>query len=323
MLRTPVRLYAKLRTRLLAWGASSPGEPVVLKLRRTGSLLLVLAGTGLIAITLASQGGSAQVDEAEPASEALIQLDGDTSPPAAPVKNDAPARVEAPLTQSLANPTGASLSVSVRRSYPLIWPAEGPLTSEMGPWHTLGIDIGLDYDVDSPIYASARGEVVFAGGEEWETYGHHVILDHDGDLRTLYGHLYELFVEEGDVVEQGDLLGYGGDTGVADGKHLHFEVRHGQALIDPEHVLPPYLDDDPPEPLAADCGEEAIVIESGAPLLVDFREALGAASISGVTVEKVRVSGEALPVVASVETATTVLFDSTPTTGLTSLSKSE
>jgi len=307
--RLLARLIADLRVRFTTSAAANPREPTILRMRRTGSLLLVMAGVGLIAVTLAGGNGSAEVQTSPPAAP-VVRL-GDEA--AAPVRSEPVVRIEAPSTQSLANPTGTSLAVNVTRSYPFIWPAEGPLTSEMGPWHTLGIDIGLDFDEDSPILASARGKVTFAGGEEWETYGYHVVIDHGGGLETLYGHLYEVFVEEGDEVRQGELLGFGGDTGVSEGKHLHFEVRFSGSLIDPQHVLPQY-DDGLPEPLQADCGEEAIVVDSGAPLIVDFREALGAgASISSVAVEKVRVSDKALPVVASMESGTSVLFDTTPT----------
>jgi hypothetical protein len=308
LLRLLVNLLAKLKARREAQPehATTPFEPPILKVRRTGSLLLVIGGAGMIAITLASDDGSAMQDAPPPAAP-IVQLGEEAaSQEASQVR--AP---EAPSTQSLANPTGASLIVNVERSYPFTWPAEGPLTSEMGPWHPIGIDIGLEYEVDSPIWAAARGTVTFAGGEEWETYGHHVLIDHGGGMETLYAHLYEVFVEEGQAVRQGELLGYGGDTGVADGKHLHFEVHHDGSQIDPQHVLPPY-DEDEPEPLSANCGEEAIVVDSGAPLLIDFGEALGGASISDVTIEKAKVSAQALPAVAEVESGGTVLFDTTP-----------
>lgn len=312
MLKLPSRLIAKVRQRLVSLVESDAlgFEPPLSRVRRTGSLLLVVAGAGMIAIALASDDGSAMQDDSAPPAAPVIELGGE----AAPVQNQAPVRVEAPSTQSLSNPTGTSLIVNVTRSYPFIWPADGPLTSEMGPWHTLGIDIGLDYDEDSPIRASARGTVIFAGGEDYETYGHHVVIDHGGGMETLYGHMYEIFVEEGDVVSQGQLLGYGGDTGVADGKHLHFEVHKDNSLIDPQHVLPPHDDADSPPPLTADCGEEAIVVDSGAPMLIDFGADLAAGVVIGsVAVEKVKVSPQALPVVATIESGTSVLFDSTPT----------
>jgi murein DD-endopeptidase MepM/ murein hydrolase activator NlpD len=132
-------------------------------------------------------------------------------------------------------------------------------------------------------------------------------------VETLYGHLDELFVEEGQVVRQGELLGFGGDTGISEGKHLHFEVHNGGSLIDPQHVLPPH-GEDRPEPLSADCGREAIVVDSGAPLVIDFSEALGpGVTITAVSVEKVKVNSKALPVVALIESDTSVLFDTTPT----------
>ncbi len=158
MVRFAARLIAKLRQRFSAPEGSSATalESRVLKIRRTGSLLLVIAGAGMIAITLASEDGSAMRDEPAPPAAPVVRLGDDSIPP---VQNQAPVRVAAPTTQSLANPTGGSVVVSVTRSYPFVWPAAGPITSVMGPWHTLGIDIGLSYDEDSPILASARGVV--------------------------------------------------------------------------------------------------------------------------------------------------------------------
>ncbi len=308
MLELPARILSKLRG--LIWterGPSASGQQRI-KVRRTSSALLIVVGAGMIAAALTTNDGRAMQDEPSPPAGPAVQ--GDNAPGA--VANDPPP-VRAPSTQSLAQPTGDSLVVNVTRSFPFVWPAEGPLTSEMGPWHTLGIDIGLAYEEDSLIRVSASGTVMFAGGEVWETYGHHVIIDHGGGMETLYGHLYEVFVEEDDFVEQGQLLGFGGDTGISDGKHLHFEVRHGNALIDPEHVLPPFGEDQP-EPLTADCGTEAIVVDSGAPLVVDFAAALGAgASLSKAAVENAIVSPGALPVAATIESSTSVLFASTPT----------
>jgi Peptidase family M23 len=221
-------------------------------------------------------------------------------------------KVQSASTSELASRIGASLLVEVSSGYPFIWPADGPLTSEMGPWHPLGIDIGLDADEDSPVRASAGGVVTFAGGEAWEEFGFHVVINH-GSMETLYGHLERIVVQEGDVVHQGQLLGLGGSTGVADGKHLHFEVHSGGSRIDPEHVLPP-LGEGTPEPFLVDCALEAITIESGAPLLVDFEGALSAgSSLTSVTVSTVNVRAEALPVSVNLKSDTSVRFDSTPT----------
>jgi len=61
----------------------------------------------------------------------------------------------------------------------------------------------------------------FLGG-----YGLTVILEHSGDrAQTLYAHLSEVFVQPGEVVEQGEVIGRVGSTGNSTGPHLHFEYR--------------------------------------------------------------------------------------------------
>lgn len=275
--------------------------PQIRRLRRYESLGMVGAGIVLILVTLGSGDESAQA-----------------VPPAAPVnrveqEEFMPASVEAPTTQTLANPSDGSIPVTVVRSYPFIWPADGPLTSEIGPWHPLGIDIGMDLDVDSPIRAAARGTVTFAGGTKYEDYGYHVIIDHGGGLVTLYGHMSEVVVQEGQVVRQGEYLGQGGDTGKAEGKHLHFEVKYNGSQINPLAVLPEQ-DAPQPDPLQVDCAKEALVIDSGAPTVLDFKAALtGSPLIGEAHFEAVQASAEALPSSVSKESDTTVLLDTSPT----------
>jgi hypothetical protein len=284
-------------------GASVAGKapPQIRRLRRYESLGLVGAGIVLILATLGTSDESAQA-----------------LPPAAPVstvaqKESMPARVEAPTTQTLANPSDGSVPVTVVRSYPFVWPADGPLTSEIGPWHPLGIDIGMDYDVDSPIRAAARGTVTFAGGTEYEDYGYHVIIDHGGGLVTLYAHMSEVVVQEGQVVRQGEYLGLGGDTGKAQGKHLHFEIKYNGSQINPVEVLPEQGASQP-EPLQMDCAKEALVVDSGAPTVLDFKAALtGSTLIGEAHFEAVQASEQALPSNVSKESDTTVLLDTSPT----------
>ena len=55
---------------------------------------------------------------------------------------------------------------------------------------------------------------------------------------TLYGHFSQITVAQGDRVEQGDVLGLGGATGNATGKHLHFEVHEDNQVVDPQRFLP-------------------------------------------------------------------------------------
>lgn len=82
----------------------------------------------------------------------------------------------------------------------------------------------------SPIYASADGIIVEASGTGRYNYGYGnlIKIQHYNGTTTVYGHLSELSVKEGDKVYQGDLIGKMGDTGNAECCHLHFEVRGAQ-----------------------------------------------------------------------------------------------
>jgi murein DD-endopeptidase MepM/ murein hydrolase activator NlpD len=86
-----------------------------------------------------------------------------------------------------------------------------------------GTDIGAPEG--TPVLAAVAGQVItadFMGG-----YGLTVVVQHqDGNNLSLYGHLSEIFVQPGEQVEQGNVIGRVGTTGYSTGPHLHFEWRH-------------------------------------------------------------------------------------------------
>ena len=97
-----------------------------------------------------------------------------------------------------------------------------------------GVDIANQSG--TPVYAAAYGTVVFAGPDKeavycpWPNfYGNLVVLQHKGELFTLYAHLSKIDVAVGQVVDARTQIGEVGRTGVAIGSHLHFEVRSGNA----------------------------------------------------------------------------------------------
>jgi murein DD-endopeptidase MepM/ murein hydrolase activator NlpD len=97
-----------------------------------------------------------------------------------------------------------------------------------------GIDMAVAYG--TPIYATAPGTVLeanFAGG-----YGNHVLIDHDYELQTLYGHMSKMTVAAGTRVERGQLIGYVGSTGRSSGPHLHYGVYFQGKTVDPKPYLP-------------------------------------------------------------------------------------
>ncbi len=99
----------------------------------------------------------------------------------------------------------------------------------------------LGYDFASlsqaPVLASNRGRVAFAG--RLGIYGKCVVLDHGLGLQSLYGHLSDIVVTEGDTVEKGGRLGLSGSTGMAGGDHLHFEVSLSGLPVNPLEWLDP------------------------------------------------------------------------------------
>jgi len=92
--------------------------------------------------------------------------------------------------------------------------------------------LGYDLSVTKryPVEAANSGAVAFAGA--LGIYGNTVILDHGLGLFTLYSHLSAIDVKEGDKVEQKQILGRTGETGLAAGDHLHYGVYlHGIAVL--------------------------------------------------------------------------------------------
>lgn len=108
-----------------------------------------------------------------------------------------------------------------------------------------GIDISGGGISGSNIYAAQSGTVIsvvnYCGhnyGKSWSCgcgggYGNYVIINHGGNLATLYAHAEDIIVSEGQHVEIGDVLGYVGSTGWSTGAHLHFEVRVNGSYVDP------------------------------------------------------------------------------------------
>jgi len=98
--------------------------------------------------------------------------------------------------------------------------------------------IGTDFGglpEGTPVYAAARGRVVIA--REFVIRGNFVCIDHGRGLFTLYNHMSALTVSDGQMVEAGQQIGAIGQTGVATGPHLHFEVRLATWAVDPMTLL--------------------------------------------------------------------------------------
>ena len=102
---------------------------------------------------------------------------------------------------------------------------------------TLSSHLGLDFRVPrgTPVAAMNSGTVLLARFLYYE--GNFVVIDHGQGLLTLYLHLSEFKVKEGDTVKRGQEIGLSGGTGRATGPHLHVAVRWQGTYLDPAQLL--------------------------------------------------------------------------------------
>lgn len=115
-------------------------------------------------------------------------------------------------------------------------PGDGKVISRFGPrsgrMHT-GTDIKMQKG--DTIYAAFNGEVNRAN--YYYGYGNLVVLQHEKDFETYYGHLSKCLVKNGDWVIKGGPIGLAGATGRATTSHLHFEIRESGKPYDAELVF--------------------------------------------------------------------------------------
>ena len=146
--------------------------------------------------------------------------------------------------------TGIGTSANHSKTFRFVWPMPGStITQGFGPtpywfepayggfahFHT-GVDQALPEG--SPVQAADDGVVILVGSGPYG-YGNYVVLEHQGGLTTLYGHLNRALVKVGDAVTQSQPIGLEGSTGNSTGPHLHFELRINNQPVDPMPYLPP------------------------------------------------------------------------------------
>jgi murein DD-endopeptidase MepM/ murein hydrolase activator NlpD len=120
----------------------------------------------------------------------------------------------------------------------LIWPLLGVITRDFtqGDKHRHdGIDIAAPKETS--IRAAADGKVIYS---DWGPggYGRIVILQHGGDMVTVYAHNERNLVSIGEFVRQGNHIATVGKSGRATSYHLHFEVRRKTVPVSPLPFLP-------------------------------------------------------------------------------------
>lgn len=126
---------------------------------------------------------------------------------------------------------------------PIGAPAGGDISSEFGyrrnPFTGRNTEFhsGMDFRgfVGDSIKTTGSGVVTFAGYKGG--YGRCVIIEHEKNLQTLYGHLWQIHVKEGEQVNSGQFIGLMGNSGRSTGPHLHYEIIKDGKRINPKKYV--------------------------------------------------------------------------------------
>lgn len=99
------------------------------------------------------------------------------------------------------------------------------------------VHAGVDFSLrpGAPVYAAGRGRVTVSGKDP--LWGDHVRIRHTNQAETFYAHLQRARVRKGQEVERGQIIGWLGQSGIATGPHLHFEMLLMEERVDPLRYL--------------------------------------------------------------------------------------
>jgi murein DD-endopeptidase MepM/ murein hydrolase activator NlpD len=147
-----------------------------------------------------------------------------------------PAPVEPTIVEISPNYTDIEVLKEIPENIPSLLPTMGQISREFSLGH-YGIDIAAPQF--SPIVAAASGIVSGAG---WDSlYGNYVVIEHNKNYSTFYGHLNSIDVLNGSRVNGGQVIGTVGSTGRSTSSHLHYEVRFRNEPVDPIGYLPFFI----------------------------------------------------------------------------------
>lgn len=156
----------------------------------------------------------------EPPSETASEIETVNTPPAETKPQTNPG-----ATPAFRNPAeGKISSVFGERVH--------PVTGADGNFHT-GIDIaGI---MNQTVISAAEGKVIKTS--EDSANGKYVIIEHTGGYTTAYAHLNKICVTEGEYVDNNTKIGQMGESGIATGVHLHFEIKKNGERLNPEDFV--------------------------------------------------------------------------------------
>jgi murein DD-endopeptidase MepM/ murein hydrolase activator NlpD len=149
---------------------------------------------------------------------------------------------EAQADKGVKQKTFGALTPEKLWSGPFVPPASVGISDVFGTARVFNQEVrsrhqGLDYaaPTGTPVHAVNRGTVILARPLYFE--GNCVVVDHGQGLLSLYLHLSEFRVKEGDEVESGQLIGLSGGSGRASGPHLHLAIRWQGVYLNPAILM--------------------------------------------------------------------------------------
>ncbi|MDO5506531.1 MAG: peptidoglycan DD-metalloendopeptidase family protein [Pseudoxanthomonas suwonensis] len=128
-------------------------------------------------------------------------------------------------------------SAPVRAPFSWRWPADGGVIERFVNGDPTRQGIGIGGNAGAPVRAAADGTVVYSGSG-LVGYGELIIVKHDDNWLSAYGHNRARLVNEGALVKAGQQIGELGRSGTSRDK-LHFEIRYNGRPVDPSLYLPP------------------------------------------------------------------------------------
>jgi len=119
-----------------------------------------------------------------------------------------------------------------------IWPVRGPVTKgEVRSGSTRPTGIKINAREGTPVRAADSGRIVYSD-DQIRGYGNLIIIEHNDEFFTIYGHNQINLVKEEARVSKGQVIARVGATGTTSTATLHFEIRQGRKALDPLRFLP-------------------------------------------------------------------------------------
>ena len=245
---SPVLMRVTAPTRLKSLSGSWLGHEIVFE--QNGGSWLALAGVSLetrpgsypLLLTGATASGSPVSFQRSfavgRAKYPLVQLTVSRQFTEPSTEQQAQIKEDQQIKQKVFHETSPDREWSGRFSAPVSAPVSDVFgTRRVFNGATKSVHQGLDYRVppQTPVAAVNAGTVILAQPLYFE--GNCVVLDHGQGLLTLYLHLAELKVKDGERVERGQVIGLSGATGRATGPHLHVAVRWQGTYLNPAVLL--------------------------------------------------------------------------------------